>query len=98
MQADYGQAPAVYVIDAPVANTEYSLELPRPVKAIRIQARDSTDVRLAFEAGKVAGSTDPYHTVKGGNPYEEKNLFWNKAIIYVATGSASKKVEVLVWE
>ncbi len=98
MNAEFCNTPTLYAITVSSSNTEYSLPLTKQVKKVRIQCRDATDIRLAFEANKVSGSTDPYHTVKSGTVFEQSNLFWNNPTIYVAAGSGSKVVEVLVWE
>ncbi len=97
MIAQFCEAPELYTIDAPAADTQYSLALGQGVKAIRVQCRDATDVRIAFTAGKVTTPTDPYHTIKSGTVFEKNGMFMNKTTLYVATGGTNKKVEVLVW-
>ena len=50
-------------------NTEYSMNLGT-VKSIGVRCRGNTaNVRLALEAGKVAGAVDPYHTVHAGSSF-----------------------------
>lgn len=98
MQADYGQTPTLYTITVTTQDVEYSQLIEKQVKAIRVQCRDGTDIRVAFQTGKVAGSTDPYHTVKSGTVLYMDRLFWNNPTIYVAAAAGTKKVEVLVWE
>lgn len=78
-------------------NTEYPLSLPANTKAIEIQCRDTTDLRASFTQGKVAGSTAPYQTIKGGARYVKENILLTKATLYLAAASGSKTVEVRVW-
>lgn len=98
MDADQGKTPSLYTITVTSQDTEYSQAITGQVKAIRVQCRDATDIRVAFQTGKVATPTDPYHTVKSGTVLYMDRLFWNNPTIYVAAGSGSKKVEVLVWQ
>jgi hypothetical protein len=97
MNVDYGENAVDYIIAVANTNTEYPLLLPEGTKAIEIQCRDATDVRIAFAAGKVAGSTDPYRTIKSGSVYSKDKLYLNATTLYVACGSGSKTVEVRVW-
>ncbi len=98
MNVDYGENATDYTITMTSSNTEYSLLLPEGVKAIEIQCRDATDVRMAFATGKVAGSTDPFRTLKSGSVYKQDKLYLNATTLYVACGSGGKIVEVRVWQ
>lgn len=94
---DYADHCVDYEIAIASGNTEYSLEIDQQAKAIEIQCRDSTDIRCSFTSGKVAGSTAPFQTIKGGARYVKEHLYLNQHTLYVAAGSGSKVVEVRVW-
>lgn len=91
----YSVGATAYAVAITDADTEYEFDFPEGVKAVRIQARDTTDIRLAFVTGKVATPTDPYHTIKGGNPAFFDRLYFNKNKLYLAAGAGSKVVEIL---
>lgn len=95
MNVAYSESAQAYVVDLTNSDQEYEFELPAGTKAVRIQMRDTTDLRFAFASGKVAGSTDPYHTLKGGNPLFLDKLYFNGNTLYLAAGGGSKVVEVL---
>lgn len=97
MNVQYSENVVDYEIAIASGDTEYSLALPSNVKALEIQCRDATDIRCSFTAGKVAGSTSPYQTVKGGARYVKENLYLNQHTLYIAAGSGSKVVEVRAW-
>lgn len=95
--ADTSKNPQVFNVDLTAQNTEYSQELPAGTTRIRFQCRDGTDIRYAFETGKVATPTAPYMTLKSGQVYDAGRLFLNKGTIYFACGSNSKVVELEAW-
>jgi hypothetical protein len=94
---DASKNPAVSNVAITDANTEYPLALPEGCTRLRFQCRDGTDIRYAFETGKVAGSVSPYMTLKSGQVYDSARLFLNKNTLYLAAGSGSKVVEVEAW-
>jgi hypothetical protein len=94
---DYAEKAIDYQITVTTQDTEYPLVLPATTKAIEIQCRDTTDIRCSFTTGKVAGSTSPFQTIKGGARYVKEHLYLNQHTLYVAAGTGSKVVEVRVW-
>jgi hypothetical protein len=94
---EYGESFVDYTVALTTQDTEYSLALPDGVKAVEIQAREGVDVRMACVAGKVAGSTDPYRTIKSGTVYLKELLWVNATTLYFAAGSGSRHVEVRAW-
>ena len=91
-------APTTYTVVLVVANQQYSLELPVGAKAFSMQARQNVAVRFAFVTGKVAGSVEPYATMKAGAPYGEVNLEVTAALpIYFASTRPNTDVELVVW-
>ena len=96
--ADHGESCVDVTVPMAAANTEYSVVLPGQVKAIEFQAREAVDIRHSFVNGKVAGSTDPFRTLKSGNVYI-KELLWisGPVTLYFASASTSKNVEVRYW-
>ena len=91
------QTPTVYVVTLTSADTEYSFTLPANTKKFTIQTRESADVRIATETGKVATSTDPYFTLKAGNIWWEDGLN-TSATLYFASSTAGVHVEIIVWK
>lgn len=94
--AEYATGAQAYAITVTNADTEYSLALPAGTRAIRVQARGAVVTRVAFESGKVATPTDPYHTIKSGDKLEKSQLFTG-ATLYVACPSGSQVIEVLAF-
>lgn len=88
--------PVISVVTLTNADTEYSYTMPADTRKFTIQARESADVRIAFESGKVATSTDPYLTLKAGNVWWEDHID-SETTIYFASSSAGTHVEILIW-
>lgn len=82
------------------ANTEYSIDLSGAT-FFSFQCRTAVDTRYAFVAGKVAGSTDPYGTLKSGtvygSPMRVRESIDNGTTLYLANASAGSVVEVQIW-
>lgn len=81
------------------ADTEYSVDLPKGTQYFSVQSRDDKVIRMAFEGGKVAGSTAPFITVKEGAGYNapERRDFYTTARLYFASPEAGAVVEILAW-
>jgi len=95
-----GRNPTIYNKTLTTANTEYSQVITPGTKKITVQCRTNYAVRIAYETGKVAGSTAPYFTMKSGAVYWEDNLaatMDNPVTIYLASSQAGVIVEILVW-
>lgn len=91
--------PEIQNITLTNANTEYPCTITR-ARFIQIQTRTAVDTRFAFETGKVAGSTNPFATVKSGSVFSCVPPEFNEvmdATLYLANGSAGSVVEVIVW-
>lgn len=58
--------PVVLNVDLDDANTEYPVTLPIGTKHFEVRNVSGSEVRVAFETGKVGASTEPYRTVKDG--------------------------------
>lgn len=86
-----------YNIHLTNANTEYSQTLPSNTKAFEFQCRQNHDIRFAFTAGKVAGPTSPYFTLKAGRTYYKENLDLSNKTIYFASETAGDDIELLVY-
>ena len=97
MNVQYSENASDYEIAITTQDTEYPFVIPDGAKAIEIQCRDTTDIRASFTTGKVAGSTSPFQTIKGGTRYVKEHLYLNQQTLYVAAASGSKVVEVRVW-
>lgn len=84
----------LYNINVVSVNVEYPLPLPANTKRIEFRCRDYVDIRFAFEAGRVAGPTAPYKTLKSGEVKSEWDLNFTSVTLYVASGTAGHVVEV----
>jgi|SRR3990167_6734694 len=67
-----------------VNDTEYSTTLPAGWRRFSFQCRQSVDVRMAFETGKVATPTNPYGTMKSDTSYKNSKRLYEAMIIYFA--------------
>ena len=87
-------------IDMPAANTEYpsgGWQLPRNCKWFNLHARDRTAIRISTVMDKVAGSSNPYFTLKAGSSWNEFDLnIQEDLILYFASAGTSKVIEILV--
>lgn len=92
--------PLIQNLTLKTANKEYKVPLPPDCRKFTMQARTSVDLRIAFETGAVADTTQgrDYVTIKSGSVYYEDNLDLDGTlIIYVACGTADTVVEVIKW-
>lgn len=98
--------PDISVLTLTNANTEYSVDVPADARWISFQNRQNNDIRFAFATGKVAGSTDPYATLKSKTTFTFDRAFsdvagWNGVAgngtlrIYFAGTVAGDRVEVV---
>ena len=95
--------PTIYNVTMTLADTEYSQQLSQYTKKFLIHTRDESEFRLAFETLHVATPTEPYLTVRAGSRYFEDGLFlrvqttdWG-GILYFASASAGKVIEIVEW-
>ena len=79
------------------ADSEYSFTFPQNTRGFRLQARDTTAIRYASEAGKVATPTDPYNTLKANGVLEVDGIKLPQTTIYFAAAAGSKVVEITYW-
>lgn len=80
------------------ANEEYSQALPAGCKHFSMQCRTGFEIRFAFETGKVAGSTEPFATMKVGTGFTAPEKFQAAAeTLYLACAAAGKVVEIVAW-
>lgn len=85
------------------ANTEYNKAPPAGCKKLTFRVVDSTklvsgsDIRYAFETGKVAGATLPFQMLDGGAVYSESDLNLTSKTLYVAGITAGDIVLLEMW-
>jgi hypothetical protein len=79
-------------VDAPVANTEYSLALSANLKSITIRSRLVSRVQFAFVSGE---SNVTYMTIPAGASFSQSNLTLSAATLYFQTNIDSNTLEVL---
>lgn len=68
-------------------------------KRFEFQNRGASAIRFAFETGKVAGSTAPYMTLKGGEWYysDHGTSMPTLKIYFAHTAGSSQTVELIKW-
>ena len=96
-----GDAQRLYVVTVPMgAQDTEKHRILHNVKGLRLQCRDGTAFRFAFEQGNVgtANPTEPYHTVLANGHVLIKNLDVEELHLYLACGTADKVAEVIVWK
>jgi len=85
------------------ANTEYSYMIPEGTKKLAFRTVDSTklnpgsDIRYAFEAGKVAAPNLPFFFLDGGATFSESALNLSGKTLYFAGVTAGDIVLIEVW-
>ena len=91
--------PDVAVVPLANADEEYKYEFPRSVQKFILKMRETdADLRIAFETGLVAGSTDPYFTLDSSDVWNEDDLDGLPGLtVYFASPVAGKNVEILYW-
>ena len=94
----FAKTPGVSTLTLTNANTEYSLELPLGLVYAEIHARQSADIRIAWETGAVAAGAKPYFTIKADDCMVIRNakMLTNRTI-YIASSDAGTIVEFLTW-
>ena len=79
-------------------NTEYSQALPTGCRGFEFWTRSGELVRFAFTTGKVAGSTNPYFTLRRGATYQSTGVLdLSSKVLYVASATAGDVVELITW-
>ena len=89
----------VYNTTLTTADTQYSRSMPAGCRRFEFQCRTSSDVRFAFETGKVATPTAPYMTLKAGTAYDSGpvNQGGAPSTLFLASSTAGVVVEILSW-
>ncbi|GAI50113.1 unnamed protein product [marine sediment metagenome] len=86
----------IYTIKMAEADKEYSQKLPEHTKGLTIQISDGTAFRLATEPGRVAKAKRPYWTIAINTAYDETDLDLTNTILYFASSTANKTIEIFV--
>lgn len=89
-----------YVINTTLtsANTEYGIVLPLNTAFVTLQSRDGTELRHAWETGKVAASTAPFATIRASGAFSSPQKIVVPAdfrTLYLATAGTNVVVEIL---
>lgn len=90
-------APASCNLLMPLANTEYTLTIPSGVKRLTFQCRTSEIVRYAWEPGHVAGSVNPFISLKADMVFNEIVHIIKARPIYVASTANPLVLEFDYW-
>jgi len=98
-EAEGAEKVYIVTIPMPTADKEYH-RIIHDVKGIRLQCRDGTAFRFAFEQDKVASATpnEPYHTVLANGHVTLRGLNVEELHLYLACGVGAKVAEIIVWE
>jgi len=97
-EAAAASSPAIFTIVVPLKNVEHSQVLPIGTKQISVQLRKSKESRIAFVTGKVAGSIEPFATIKAGAAYNAEALDLAAPVtLYIATKDDVQVVEIAAW-
>lgn len=93
-----GTVPVMVSTTLTVANTEYSVVLPRGVKMFDVLANTSNSFRLSYQSGKVAGSTPPFYPVGADVAFTVRNINTKDDLtLYLASATAALNVTVVYW-
>lgn len=89
----------IYTVTLTLANTEYSQALPANCRGFDMQPRTNVDVRWSNVTGKVAGSTEPFMTMKVGAGFSSPPLAQgaSPSTIYLASATAGTIVEIVAY-
>ena len=85
---------ATYNVSFAAVDTEYSQLLPDGTKTIELKSRDGAEIRWAWETGKVATPTAPYHTLLANTVKKVDNLFLVNKTIYLAADVSNNVAEI----
>lgn len=95
------KAQKLYTASVPlgVANTEVRWQIPAGTKQFGLHTRNGNAIRIASEPGKVAGSLDPYFTLKANTALEcteldipgTADMIW-----YFSCSVANEVVEIII--
>jgi hypothetical protein len=94
-----GITPTITDVSMAAGDTEYNYVLPTGTKFFTMHVKDdSAAYRVAYTAGKVAGSTEPYINVLVAGYYSETALLTPANLtLYFASSTAGLKMEVTSW-
>ena len=82
----------------PVADAEVKWQFPIGTKRFVMHTRGGAAVRLGTEPGVVAGSVNPYFTLKAGCSYNEDDLGIEdfNEVFYFACSTAGEVLELII--
>lgn len=95
-----GKATKVTILNITLlaTDTEHHRQLPENIRGFRLQCRDGTTFRFAFESGKVGtvAPSPPYFTCLANKYIKVKGLNVKELHLYVS-GTIAKVIEIIVW-
>lgn len=90
--------PNVLNVALSTADAEVSQALTGNARAFSVQCRTSAVLRIAFVAGKVAGPTAPFATIKAGTAYTIDDLTGRgTTTLFLASPTAGVVAEIIEW-
>lgn len=97
-RADKAKHLQIATIPFITANTEVKWQFPLGTKRFVMHTRSGSAVRMATERGKVAGSQDPYFTLKANTAYSDEDFFIEdfSQTIYFACAVATEVLEIIM--
>lgn len=85
--------PVITTVDMPLADTEYSFEIPRETSQILLKLRSQGVIlKLAYSSGDIASGN--YVTIPQGSSKTLEHMNLIGKTLYVMTASASQTLEV----
>lgn len=86
--------PDIQNVTLTLADTEYSITLSLNAKALKLRARGTSKLQLAYNSGD---SSLSYLTIFPGEVYEEDLLNGPALVIYIQASKAGEVIELLTW-
>jgi len=79
------------------ADTQTSYQFPLSMKSFVLHARNGNELRMATTSGKVAGSVDPYFTLKSNTSYDNGDLNLSAAqTVYFSCSVDNEVIEIII--
>tara|TARA_R100001086_G_scaffold250083_1_gene193456 strand:- start:713 stop:1531 length:819 start_codon:yes stop_codon:yes gene_type:complete len=94
IQGTAAGSPTILNTNMPVANFEYSIDLPITVRRFTIKSREPALIKVSYSP-----SSASYITIKPGVVYSEENLVTSTALsLYIRSNKNDTVIETVFWE
>lgn len=95
------RSPNVFNHTLDAANTDYAVELPQGTKKVLIKERSgAVSIKLAYGSGVISSPSTPigYITIPVGSSKYLEGVWLNGITLYFQCASASKVLEIEIWQ